>query len=76
MKRIVKAMPTMRGCSGRIGHTSYRVMLRRPRLFSTPVKVEVPTLASASRRSDDRTVMMLLSLAFRRTLADNSQYAR
>jgi hypothetical protein len=57
MKRMVKAMPTMRGCSGRIGQTSNRVMLLRPRRFSTPVSVEVPTLASTSRRSLDSSFM-------------------
>src|SRR5262249_44539311 len=49
-------MPTIAGCSGRSGHTSNRVMLLRPRRFSTPVRVDVPTLASASRRSDESVI--------------------
>jgi hypothetical protein len=44
-------MPTIGGCSARTGDTSYSVMLFRPRRFSTPVSVEVPTLASTSRSS-------------------------
>jgi hypothetical protein len=57
MKRMVKAIPTIAGCSGRSGHTSNNVMLRMPRRFSTPVSVEVPTRARASRRSGLRAVM-------------------
>src|SRR5215471_9117680 len=74
MNRMVKATPTRRGCSGRSGQTSNRVMLRSPRRFSTPVSVDVPTLARASRRSDDRVMECLPRfgcLDFRATLADN-----
>ena len=58
MKRMVKAMPTMRGCSGRTGQTSCMNMLRRPRRFSTPVRVEVPTRSSASRVFGCNSVMV------------------
>jgi hypothetical protein len=49
MKRMVKAIPTIRAMSGRMGQTSCMNMLRRLRLFSTPVKVDVATRNSAAR---------------------------
>src|SRR6478752_10705518 len=50
-------MPTIAGCSSRTGRTSNSVMLLRPRRFSTPVSVEVPTLARTSRNSLESSVM-------------------
>jgi hypothetical protein len=57
MKRIVKAGPTIRGTSGRIGQTSCRNMLRRPRRDRIPVKVDVPTRSKASRVAEDNSAM-------------------
>src|SRR5947207_12500041 len=50
-------MPTIGGCSSRTGRTSNSVMLLRPRRLSTPVSVDVPTLASTSRSSLDSSFM-------------------
>ena len=49
---MVNAIPTMRGISRRIGSTSCMNMLRKPRRFSTPVSVDVPTRSSACRVFD------------------------
>jgi hypothetical protein len=57
MKRIVNAGPTIRGTSGRIGQTSCRNMLRRPRRDRMPVKVDVPTRNNASRVAEDNSAM-------------------
>ena len=57
---MVNAMPTMRGMSWRIGQTSCMNMLRRPRRFSTPVSVEVPTRSNASRVFGDNSLICFL----------------